>query len=423
MLFRRRFLSLIAFIATAVGFGVVVGSANLLAFVPPANADLNDDGRVNSRDQLLLALYWQAGDMRADVNRDGRINSIDQLAIAYVYLDQLGIDRSTPTPSVASRNPLLWPYSPTSPWNMPIGSGAVYVPSGVTSTFMAWEDEIIAMQPTAPQRPVIVRNTWNAACDGSTGGGTLPVPDGLVTPLTSPPYYPNNSSAFVLADGRTVREGNWSARCTATGPLYWGLQRDTHSLYGDGYTGFIGGHGGSGLTALGGSLRLWEIQGDAPIRHALKLTLSAQFLSPCNDGHRWPAHTADQGHDVPGHLMEYKGTTCAMRMGSLLAIPPGENCDALVSHAFARRVCWTLQNYGAYVVDGSPSTWQPYILNMELGGNQAVRQRYGTGIAEGTLGQQLVLIMSRLRVVDNNGATTPGGGGSPRQPLAPPLAN
>lgn len=393
------------------------------AFVPFERADLNDDGKINAIDQLRLAMLWQANDLRADLNDDGRINSIDQLGLAVAYMEARGIVRDTPTPGVVARDPLLWPYSPTSPWNMPIGSGAVYVSPGLPSTFMAVEDEIIAMQPGAPLRPVILRNQGNAACDGSTPGGTLPVPDGLITDLTSETYRPNNSGAFVLSDGRNVREGNWAARCNGVGPLYWGIQRGTHSLHGDGVSGFIGGHGGSGLTALGGSLRRWEILSEAPIRHALKFTISAQFLSPCDDGDRWPAQVADTGFNVPGATMEYKGTVCALRMGSLLALPPSVNCDVVVSDAFARRICWTLQNYGGYVVDSGPSWWQPHVLNVELGGNDLVEDRYGSAFTAGSLQQQMLALMTRLSVVDNNSPTSPGGGGTPRQPLAPALSN
>jgi hypothetical protein len=249
------------------------------------------------------------------------------------------------------------------------------------------------------------------------------VPDGLLTDVTTATYRPNNTGAFVLADGRTVREGNWAARCHGAGPLYWGVQRDTHSLYGDGVSGFVGGHGGSGLSALGGSLRHWEINSEAPIRHALKFTISAQFLSQCNGGRRWPAQVADTGYNVPGAVMEYKGAVCALRMGALLALRPSEQCESLVSHAFARRICWTLQNYGAYVVDSGPAWWQPHVLNMELGGNDVIEARYGSSMTGGTLQQQLLVLLARLHVVDNNGAATPGGGGTPRQPLAPELSN
>lgn len=417
-------------VVLAVVVAVVVVSAAWItaparAVVPFERADLNGDGRLDSGDQLWWSILWRTSDPRADLNQDGKINSGDQLALATALLEAWGMKPNVLTPTASpGRDPLLWPFSPSSPWNMPIGSNAVYVDAGLPATFMAAEDEIIAMQPGAPLRQVIVRDAWDAACTGeATTTTTIPVPDGLLTPLTSSDHYPNNTGAFVLADGRTVREGNWAARCDPAGPLYWGVQRDTHSLYGDGVSGFVGGHGGSGLSALGGSLRHWEIRGAAPIRHALKLTISAQFLSQCNGGDRWPAQGADQGYNEPGAIMEYKGTICAVRMGSLLAIEPSENCNALVAHAFARRICWTLQNYGAYIVDSGPAWWQPHVLNVEQGGNDVVRSTYGLAFTAGPLQQQMLTLMTRLKVVDNNNPASVGGGGSPRQPLAPPLSN
>jgi hypothetical protein len=107
----------------------------------------------------------------------------------------------------------------------------------------------------------------------------------------------------------------------------------------------------------------------------------------------------------------------------LLALEPSENCETLVSHAFARRICWTLQNFGAYIVDSGPAWWQPHVLNVELGGNDVVRDTYGAGFTEGALQQQMLTLMTRLNVVDNNGPAAVGGGGTLRQPLAPALSN
>src|SRR5262249_15112917 len=77
---------------------------------------------------------------------------------------------SVTTPHVlAARDPLKWPFASTSVWNMPIGSGAIFAPSGlhfdanVTSTSSAyWYDlpqadhERIILKPTSPLTSVYV---------------------------------------------------------------------------------------------------------------------------------------------------------------------------------------------------------------------------------------------------------------------------
>jgi hypothetical protein len=104
-------------------------------------------------------------------------------------------------------------------------------------------------------------------------------------------------------------------------------------------------------------------------------------------------------------------------MGSLLAIPPSVNCSSLVANAFARRICWTLQNYGAYVVDAHPHFWQPMTINGEDDWYDVAEARYGD--PEG----DLLTLFETLQVVNNNSSSTVGGGGTPRVPALPPLGN
>ncbi|MBI5288988.1 MAG: hypothetical protein HY873_08440 [Chloroflexi bacterium] len=298
---------------------------------------------------------------------------------------------------------------------MPIGSGATYQAISLPNTEYVHEDEILGMDASAPLRPTFNRNAWDATCSGGTSYGQFPVPNSLITDVTSGSYLPNNTAAMIKADGRTIQEGIWVARCSGTGPLYWGLTLGSHDIYGDGVSGFYGGHGGSGLSAVGGSLRLWEVTGTAAIAHALKVTLPVSALSNCSSGYRWPAQIADSGYSSPGSWSFYSGSVCAMRMGSLIALPPTENCNTLVTATLARRICHALQDYGAYVVDTHPNVagWSPSTLNGEIGTAPAVE----------AVGGQLLTLFARLKVVSNNSPTTVGGGGTPRVPLAPPISN
>jgi len=56
--------------------------------------------------------------------------------------------------------------------------------------------------------------------------------------------------------------------------------------------GIKGAHGGSGMSGLGGTIRLGELPpGSPPFRHALKVTLWAEslFYDEETQGYRWPA--------------------------------------------------------------------------------------------------------------------------------------
>lgn len=151
--------------------------------------------------------------------------------------------------------------------------------------------------------------------------------------------------------------------------------------------------------------------------------MPSYLLSNCSSGYRWPAIAADSGFNDNGSWQFYAGSNCNLRMGALLAIPPGLNCDTLVSAALARRICKAMQDYGAYVVDVHPSwnagcqcprtDWRPMTINGEI----------GTGDATTAVGSQLLTLFENLHVVSNNSSSSVGGGGAPRVPLAPPIGN
>jgi hypothetical protein len=116
-------------------------------------------------------------------------------------------------------------------------------------------------------------------------------------------------------------------------------------------------------------------------------------------------------------------------MGALLAIPASTNIASLnLETDPGRQLAWTLQNYGAYIVDntGGPSV----AVSLEDGpdGSLAVQfqadygypfqQRVNSNTPWSRDWQKLV---QALWVVSNNGPNSIGGGGTPRQPLAPPF--
>ena len=178
------------------------------------------------------------------------------------------------TKSTATRDKFKWPFSSKSPWNMPIGSGARYKPANIQQAYYAAADEeyFYKIKASDPLRQVYAPGSWTQRCTGTLSQGTLQIPDNLLVPDAIPGHTPNNVSAFFMPDGKTIVQLAPLARCTAGGNVY-GWRVPNVSLYGD---GLPGGHFGSGLSSIGGSIRLGELTGTQPIRHALKVVIWAQ---------------------------------------------------------------------------------------------------------------------------------------------------
>jgi len=67
--------------------------------------------------------------------------------------------------SFSQRNPMKWPFSETSIWNMPIGSDAVYIPAllqPVSESGMTVDEDLIIMEPDAPLEEIYTNYAgWN----------------------------------------------------------------------------------------------------------------------------------------------------------------------------------------------------------------------------------------------------------------------
>jgi hypothetical protein len=220
------------------------------------------------------------------------------------------------------------------------------------------------------------------------------------------------------------------ARCAAGGPATSYARYPDQDIYGP---GIQGAHGGSGMSGLGGSIRVGELRpGAQGPQHALKMNLYAKGeLAQCasqSQCFRWPAVKADS-YAVGWYGAATGNTNPAMRMGSLLAIPPTVDLNSLgLQTVPGRQIAWTLQNYGAYVVD---DTYGPsFALEAEKGPGGNVRTQfqsdYGmnfevTASAPNPWSQDIQRIRTVLAAVNNNSPTSIGGGGTPRQPLLPEL--
>jgi hypothetical protein len=339
-----------------------------------------------------------------------------------------------------SRDPLKQPFASTSIWNMPIGSNAQYVAANLSgnpgntiwASMPGIDEDKIILTPAAPMTQLYASNAgWSGANRCAATGGlllTVPMPSDYVVPNGSG----NNSAAFLMPDKRTIVQTQPLTRCTAGAP---GTSMATFAnvdLYGPGITGS---HGGSGLSAIGGSIRLGELRPgtlEGP-RHALKVAVfAAEALYKCGtrpDCYRWPAVTADSGA-VGRYGIASNNANAAMKMGALLAIPYSTPIAALnLETEVAKQLAWTLQNYGAYIDGdiGSPG----FVLDAESGpaGDKRTEFKADWGfdmaqkVADNTPWRRdMQKLVQALSVVNNNTPTSIGGGGTPRQPLAPQIA-
>jgi hypothetical protein len=291
------------------------------------------------------------------------------------------------------------------------------------------DPDIIILKPTAP---LTVINYSDAAW---TGRDRCPATGGLLVQVPMPSSYVvpsdlnNYGAAFLLSDNRTIIQTQPLARCVAGGPATSVIKFAPVDIYGDGR---LGGHGGSALSTVGGTIRVGEFRPGIPMRHAIKInTDSPVTLARCSsasDCFRWPAFTADAGasgsygtrnpNPVPG-----------MKMGALLAIPASTNINSLgLESVPGQMLAWTLQNYGAYIVDttGGPS----FAISAEIGpdGSKADQFKADFGMdlqqrvnSNTPWSRDMQRLIPALYLVDNNGPTSIGGGGTPLQALALPL--
>lgn len=351
----------------------------------------------------------------------------------------------------ACRDRWLWPFSAASIFNTAIGSAANYVPAGI------YRDASGPLGPPSGfhnDQDILVRSAasdplvdWHDDSGNFPGGCAasgpvrqqLPMPHDFVTDCTAN----NNGAAVLLPDNVTLVQMQPLYRQTAGGPFvaWWhtGAPQPfpwNNSILED---GALGAHGGSGLSAIGGSLRLGELlPGAPPIRHALKVELWAHAFYFYNYTSRnysscfsWPAVGCDSywsQRDGPG----YNGTNPFLKPGALLAVAPADApaVAAVLATEPGRRILQALVDYGAYIVDDTGSERGGGALCMERGVTAELQAQYNFSVAiedpltptqGGEFYADLVAIFRALSVVVNNGPSSVGGGGTPRQPPPPPI--
>jgi hypothetical protein len=336
----------------------------------------------------------------------------------------------------AQRNPLNWPFSENSIWNMPIGFNAVYVHARIEKAMvqgMTIDEDYIVMTPDVPLMDIAENFAgWDRTKSRCGVEGKVifsaPIPQSfIVSPETWDGTTPNAGLAVLMPDKKTIKQTQPFAHCTAGQPGTSRYMFEDVDIYGD---GMYGSHGGSGLSAIGGTLRIGELTPTSgPIRHALKVNIFAKrnvYYDAETKGFRWPAKRAD-GYAANTYYKERKSEIVkACRMGALLALPVKMNLDSLGFETKpARILAEAFQNYGAYLVDDT--AWDVYAIMTEWGPagrfNDEFMKNWGFSMKakskDTPWARDMDRIFLNLYVVDNNSVLTIGGGGKTLQPKAP----
>ena len=324
----------------------------------------------------------------------------------------------------AGRDPWVRPFRSDSIWNTPIGSNARYVDAGFPFTPRSQLDKtyFLKLKGSDPLRDYVVTGGWRDRCSGTQKTGIqLNLPNGYTIPDASQNangswHTPNNGWEFLYPDGKTVLTSGGGARCSGTGPIYGHGGKTTYSIYGD---GILGGHGGSGLTRLGGAIRGDDLTGNEPIRHVLDLVLYSKYFYSDNkttktSTYRWPASKSD-GYALDKNKTDrYVGNNPETRMGSLLALKPSiKPADLNIRSKEGLKIFYAMQDWGGYITDDSAWDANTLTIDTDTAGkfNWSSQQR-----------EEFGRIIDAASVVANNGPNSIGGGGTPRAALHPPLS-
>eukprot|EP00047_Mylnosiga_fluctuans_P008303 m.258133 g.258133 ORF g.258133 m.258133 type:complete len:364 (-) comp21324_c0_seq1:95-1186(-) len=328
------------------------------------------------------------------------------------------------------------PFCDQSIWNTPIGSEAVYSPAAIFSdheprAFFSDDDYFIATRADDPLVDWYSQGWWGNPSGDAHCAVKGPLHGQINFPrnLTVTAFGNNNAAAILQPDNRTLVLTQPLYVCTPGAPVLsiFDQWHGTTDIRGN---GTWGGHGGSSLSAIGGTIRLGELlPGAPPIRHALKLELFAhQYYynhTPC---YRWPALNCD------GYALNctqdpigcYGGSNPLLTPGALLAVPTKSfaQLNASLATPPGRAILWALTYYGGYLVDDT--YYDRGTVCTEHGVTAEFAAAWGfafNAVAPSPFYTDMLAIFRALYIVASNGPDAIGGGGTPLQPPLPPFCD
>ena len=303
------------------------------------------------------------------------------------------------------------------------------------------QDVLVRAGPADPLTPVLDR-AWRGGAECTEGGpqrGSVPFPAAMMVDCEDN----NNAFALLLPDNVTLLQMQPLYRAAPARPIM--AQWPPSSPYPGFLAGFNlsilgegahGAHGGSFLSAIGGTIREGELSAGL-IPHALKLEFFGHdyywsgLLGPpaC---FAWPALACD-GYGNSSGWNGYRGLNPYVRPGALLAVPSAlaGPLAARLATAPARTILAALVAYGAYLVDDTAG--DSAAICAEPAAIAELQRVFGISInitrpaleqspgATGAFFSDVVTIFQNLHAVTNNAPGSVGGGGAPLAPPAPPI--
>jgi hypothetical protein len=321
---------------------------------------------------------------------------------------------------VGPRDVASWPFDPCSPWNRPIGDGAIYqaVSSPALSTRAGDARTTAAINCTEWSHPIFREDpaAGRATALSGTDEQGHSVAYRLMLPGALGPAAGTDGHLHVIdAAERTVYE-MFQARWSSDASSLLATDLIKNDLYGAGvFDGAASPQGEiwHGVRAYGGSaiaglIRKGELLGG--IRHALAVAVQRAAMNrntPNRRGYVWPASYRDDGWE------RTYGSSGNVYMGTLLALDAGEPRQAIlareqITDPGVQALAAALQDYGAYAVDATSDNLTFYAEPAEL-----AAERIDT--------TQLARLLPYLRVISNSDAAHVGGGGRGRRCFAPAL--
>ncbi len=316
------------------------------------------------------------------------------------------------------RDPLLWPFSSTSIWNLPLHQDAInyLIPANINpvpSAGISADENLLFLNAFAPLQEVMKNGFGLEVC---TDQGTLTdiqVPiDRAFSTDTSESNSPARKSSFLLPDQASIVQLSNTYICEPGGMVYANEIGPNGNVIGN---GLLGGYVSSGMSNLGGTIRLGELdEPDDVIPHALKISLHASNIfyseSDSTPGYRWPA----QKEDANASSL-FGGANDELELGALLALQPDFDLSQL-STAPAKIIARAFKEYGGYLVNYTLE--EKYSIATEWSPNGRVKEEFqnvwgfslDSATADAPWVQDIEAIFSNLHVVSLNRIDSIGGG-------------
>ncbi len=318
-----------------------------------------------------------------------------------------------------TRDPAFWPFSSTSPWNMPLGSGATYAAIN-SPVFKPASGAYFYLQSDSYSHPVFIgsasdplRTITRYADYDYTTQYNPPQTATVRIPTYAMPAGNTDQHMHVIDENHTTVTEGWLVRKTPGQNAYTGnfdaIAMVQNSLTDNGVYSSWHGVRAYGGSVLGGLIRKGELTNGIP--HAVALIVSNNALNkngPSGNPYVWPASSADSNY------ASAYGSTGNIYMGSLLAIPMSVDLSTLGLSTAAYNFAYALQHYGGYIVDTMGPGYNSCYSQVEIAAQDEVDPYLGDEIR--------AKLASLLKVVTNNSQSNVGGPGTRVAPTAPPMA-